>query len=220
MHTLTQRTSSILWTVILVLVALLAYLVLQSSATAQTDSIPSNAVIFIEESTCPTGWSPLTAAEGRYLVGVPNGGQLGATVGTALSDQENRPVGQHTHTVNDPGHGHTVNDPGHSHSASDAGHSHGVTDPGHSHSLSGVRVDGGGNGDGDGSPEFSSSGNPTTSNSTTGITIDSANANITVQNANTGITLDNNTTGVTIADEGTVAGTNAPYVQLLVCQKD
>ncbi|MCA9979826.1 MAG: hypothetical protein KDD89_03315 [Anaerolineales bacterium] len=219
MNTTTHR-NPVLWTVIIVLVALLAYVVLQSSATAQTDSIPSKAVIFIEESTCPSGWTALTAAEGRYLVGRPGGGQVGATVGTALSDQENRAVGQHSHTVNDPGHGHTVNDPGHSHSASDAGHSHGVTDPGHTHSLSGVRVDGGGNGDGNGSPKFSSSGNPTTSNSTTGIAIDSASANITVQSANTGITLDNTTTGVTIADEGMVAGTNAPYVQLLVCQKD
>jgi hypothetical protein len=29
-------------------------------------------------------------------------------VGTALSDQEDRPTGQHTHGVNDPGHVHAV----------------------------------------------------------------------------------------------------------------
>tara|TARA_Y100000310_G_scaffold46368_1_gene43060 strand:+ start:1055 stop:2080 length:1026 start_codon:yes stop_codon:yes gene_type:complete len=47
---------------------------------------------------CPTGWSEYTAMRGRYVVGTPSGGTGEGTVGTALSDQENRAVGQHTHT--------------------------------------------------------------------------------------------------------------------------
>ena len=46
---------------------------------------------------CPTGWSEYTTLRGRYPVGVPSGGTLEATVGTALSNSENRPSGQHTH---------------------------------------------------------------------------------------------------------------------------
>lgn len=69
---------------------------------------------------CPTGWSELTAARGRVIVGVPASGTLAATVGTALTDAQDKSVTptftgtpfsgviNHTHTV-------TVNDPGHTH---------------------------------------------------------------------------------------------------------
>jgi hypothetical protein len=43
------------------------------------------------------GWSEFAAARGRYIVGVPDNGTLKGTSGTPLSDQESRPVGQHTH---------------------------------------------------------------------------------------------------------------------------
>src|SRR3954447_25501689 len=69
---------------------------------------PSGAVMFFDLASCPSGWSAWDQARGRYLVGTPSGGTGGATVGTALSDQENRPTGQHTHGVNDPGHLHGV----------------------------------------------------------------------------------------------------------------
>ncbi len=59
----------------------------------------------------PDGWSPFAAGEGRYVAGLPSGGTLLAQVGTALGDQENRPVGAHTHTVSDPGHQHAVTVP-------------------------------------------------------------------------------------------------------------
>jgi hypothetical protein len=77
--------------------------------TPGADAIaPAGAVMHFDLAACPSGWSPYAPALGRYLVGTPAGGTFGATVGTALSNQENRPTGQHTHAVNDPGHTHTV----------------------------------------------------------------------------------------------------------------
>jgi len=59
--------------------------------------IPSNTVIFYNGTSCPSGWTELTSARGRYLVGLPLSGTLAGTAGTALSNLENRPVGQHNH---------------------------------------------------------------------------------------------------------------------------
>ena len=59
-------------------------------------NIPSGAVMFFNLGSCPSGWSELINARGRYLVG---GETVGETVGTALSDQEDRPVGKHSHGV-------------------------------------------------------------------------------------------------------------------------
>jgi hypothetical protein len=64
--------------------------------------------MYFDLASCPSGWSDFAAGRGRYLVGMPVGGTPGAAVGTALSDQENRPTGQHTHAVIDPGHVHAV----------------------------------------------------------------------------------------------------------------
>jgi prepilin-type N-terminal cleavage/methylation domain-containing protein len=115
---------------------------------------------------CPDGWSPFAAGQGRYVVGLPSGGTLLAQVGTALGDQENRPVGAHTHAVNDPGHQHPVTVP---------------------------------TGAGGGGTSAREGGAPTGS---------------------VALTAGPAVTGVTIAPAGSVAGTNAPYVQLLACRKD
>ena len=62
------------------------------------DSIPTGAIMAFNLSDCPSNWSKLTDAEGRYIVGMPQGGTLAATVGTALTDQEDRAVGHpHSH---------------------------------------------------------------------------------------------------------------------------
>jgi len=70
-------------------------------------AVPSGAVMFFSLDACPAGWTEFEAAQGRYLVGLTPNGAPGAEIGTALSDQENRPVGQHTHSINDPGHSHS-----------------------------------------------------------------------------------------------------------------
>ena len=132
-------------------------------APAVPQAIPSGAVMFFNLSSCPSGWTELTPARGRYLVGLPASGTLAATDGTPLSDKEDRPAGQHAHTVIDPGHSHSyVNNAVWQYYC---GANYCQTQYGNS---------------------------ATTGSSTTGITVDNF---------------------------GTVAGTNAPYLQLLVCQK-
>ncbi len=185
----------------------------------QVLEIPSGAVMYFNLPECPDGWTELTAAQGRVIVGLPDSGTLGAAVGTPLSDQENRAVGQHTHTLDDPGHGHTVSDPGHSHVVNDPGHNHSINDPGHTHTI---WQDGN---DDYGEPPSADCGlerdwTQETSSSTTGISINSSTTGISLGSNTTGISLINNTTGVTVDEAGSIAGTNAPYIQLLVCQKN
>ncbi len=113
---------------------------------------PPGTVMLFNLPSCPTGWTELTAARGRYLVGLPSGGTLGGTAGTALANIENRSVGQHTHALTPE-----------------------VYVPVNS-----------------GSTPYGPAYTPTYSYTTTLISISNA---------------------------GTVPGTNAPYIQLLVCQK-
>jgi hypothetical protein len=129
---------------------------------------PAGAVMYFDLPACPAGWTSFDAAGGRYLVGLPAGGTAGAAVGTALSDQENRPTGQHTHGVTDPGHFHAVQYD--TEQLANTGNT-----------IGGTRMQGGTN-----------SGSENSDLAFTGITIQSA---------------------------GAVAGTNAPYLQLLVCRK-
>ena len=128
--------------------------------------IPAGAVSFFNLAVCPSGWSELTTARGRYLVGLPSGGTPNTTVGTALSNGENRAVGQHNHTVSDPGHHHSIAYPV------------GLSDADY-------------------------------------FAFDLANY-LGVEYSQTSHT----TTGISIGYTGSVSGTNAPYLQLLVCQKD
>ncbi len=125
-------------------------------------SAPTGTVAFFRLGSCPAGWFPVSEAEGRYLVGLKSGGTLNAQVGTALTTQENRAVGQHTHSL---------------------------TDPEHTHSASGI----GG---------WGSIGHPDWSHN--------------AHNADTA----SSGTGITISSTGSVAGTNAPYLQLKVCVKN
>jgi hypothetical protein len=131
--------------------------------------VPSGAVIFFNLATCPSGWTELSSARGRYLVGLPAGGTLAGTAGTALGDLENRPVGQHMHGVNDPGHKHQNNLAVSGPNSNCNGCVHVYQD------LGRIQLD-----------------DITTTNSA----------------------------GISINNAGSVAGTNAPYLQLLVCQKN
>ena len=69
-------------------------------AAVAAEDVPSGAVMFFNLATCPSGWTELTAARGRYIVGLPASGTLTGTAGTQLTDLENRPVGRHRHTIN------------------------------------------------------------------------------------------------------------------------
>jgi len=136
---------------------------------AKAGGEPSGAVGFYASSRCPSGYSLYEAARGRYLVGLPEGGQVGAPVGTALSAEENRPVGKHDHAITDPGHNHTIP----------------TRQPINTGNVASQTAQG------NASPVAND--HPATSTSTTGITVNPA---------------------------GAVDGTNAPYLELLVCKKD
>ncbi len=135
------------------------------SSGGSGDSIPKGTISFFNLSTCPSGWTEKTELRGRYVVAKPDGGTLLGSQGTALTNLENRAVGQHNH---------------------------GVTDPGHSHNLMGQ--------DGMFGPgtygHFIWNNGPWSSGR-----------------------ISNSTTSISIQNSGSVVGTNAPYVQLLACEK-
>ena len=64
-------------------------------------TVPSGMVAFFRaECQRELGWRPYQQADGRYVVGVPRDGTVEAVVGLSLDDKENRPAGQHEHTIN------------------------------------------------------------------------------------------------------------------------
>lgn len=146
-------------------------------ATWQTPSsgsyVPSG-MIAAFDAACPAGWTEYTNARGRYVVGMPSGGTLAGTAGTALTNLENRSVGQHNHTISDPGHQHG---------------------PGTFNAHGSWNVSGGG-------PGF--------------ITTVAGSGNADPISGISSVAY----TGATIANTGTVAGTNAPYIQLVWCKKN
>src|SRR6185295_6115082 len=93
------------------------------------DPFPTGAVMYFDLPACPAGWSVLPEAQGRAIVGLPNAGTAGGTVGAALGDLEDR---QHTHLVDpavattssDGDHTHTVDPPLTSSSTIDLSHTH------------------------------------------------------------------------------------------------
>jgi len=119
-----------------------------TQTTAASGSTPTGAVMFFNLASCPSGWTALAAAQGRYLIGLPSGGTLTGTAGTALSNLENRVVGLHSHTY--------------------------------------------------------------TERPASQVNLASGETNVYVSGPSAAQT----------SDAGSVAGTNAPYLQLLVCQKN
>lgn len=66
-------------------------------------------VAFFAREECPKGWREFVPARGRYIVGLNQRDNLLQSVGTALSDKENRPAGAHTHPLSGSGaHTHTL----------------------------------------------------------------------------------------------------------------
>jgi hypothetical protein len=140
------------------------FLELAMRGTAAWSPIPTGAVMFFNLPACPSGWTELVQGRGRYVVGVPGGGTLLGTAGTALTNVEDRPVGQHAHTVTDPGHAHSyVNN---------------------------------------------------------GIFQAYCGSNFCQTQYGAAQTTGTSTTGLSVDPAGAVPGTNAPYIQLLMCQKD
>ena len=160
----------------------------------QNAPVPAGAVMYFNLAGCPAGWSELTAGQGRYAVGRPSGGTLGATVGTALSNQENRATGQHLHAV-DPPNTTTTGSGGHNHDFHTA-----------NNDVNSVE----------------SQGYPAGNYHGAFRTTDRRQIS---RNEGTILSVGDHTHAVDItsfdsANAGSVAGTNAPYIQLLMCEKD
>ena len=167
------------------------------------DSTPTGTIAYFDLTTCPEGWTEATNAKGRYIVGTQNSANKNLTVGQSLADGENRAVGQHAHGVYDPGHAHGV---------WDGGHAHGVWDPGHYHQVTNYAgLDYNPDGRVRAWQWYVHGVGDRTSVSGTGIGIYGSGANIGIYGAGTGIGIYN---------AGSVGGTNAPYVEFLVCRKN
>lgn len=75
-------------------------------------------IIALHATACPNGWTEYTAARGRVVVGVPAGGTLAGTVGSALGNLASRTITDlpsHTHGVGTLANG-----------GADTDHTHGV----------------------------------------------------------------------------------------------
>ncbi len=88
--------------------------------------VPTNTVVFYNGTSCPSGWSELTAARGRTVVGLPLSGTATGTVGTALTNLGTRTITDvpaHTHPV-DPSATNTSSAGDHTHSGTESSHTH------------------------------------------------------------------------------------------------
>lgn len=96
---LTQSAS--VWEISLAQVAIAAGATSVGAITSERDikanGTPKGLIAFIASSTIPTGWAEYTAARGRYIVGVPSGGTIAGTVGSAMTNLQT--LG-HSHTYN------------------------------------------------------------------------------------------------------------------------
>jgi len=66
-----------------------------AAGDATDDGVPSGMVAYVSGGTCPAGWIAASNVEGRLVVAVSEGKDVGVQVGMPLGDQEDR---AHTHT--------------------------------------------------------------------------------------------------------------------------
>jgi hypothetical protein len=71
--------------------------------------VPPGAVMFFNLPRCPKGWRNFNAAKGRYVVGLTTDGGLRGTVGSPLTNLEERSSGVHNHPIGKNGsHDHSI----------------------------------------------------------------------------------------------------------------
>lgn len=75
---------------------------LDGSHLADIVGVPQNIMAFFNGAVAsiPSGWAEYTSARGRIIVGVPSGGTVAGTVGSALTNLQNV---THTHTISQTG---------------------------------------------------------------------------------------------------------------------
>ena len=221
---------------------------LRTPLAPQYGGVPSNGILFTTDAACPDGYAVYTALRGRYVVGLPENGTSAGTAGTALTDQENRAVGDHTHTFTGTAHTHTFTGSNHNHSFSGSqshGHTNSVSsqhthtynqrDPGTGRTASAGTATTGLKNHPTGVTSMTSGGQSvgttvtvnnttvsisgTSGNRTAGGTVNNTTASGTTGNTTASGTTGNTTASGTTGDAGSVDGTPAPYVQLLACQR-
>jgi len=101
------------------------FLPLILNAIGAMAEVPQGAVMPFNLASCPSGWTEVTDAQGRAIVGLPSGGALSGEVGSGLSDLEDRT------------HAHEVNPTSFSTNASGA-HSHSIDPPATASALNGT----------------------------------------------------------------------------------
>jgi len=92
------------------------FLPLILNAIGAMAEVPQGAVMTFNLASCPSGWTEVTDAQGRAIVGLPSGGTVAGTVGSPLANLENR---THTHEVN----------PASTSTTSNGSHEHGYDTP-------------------------------------------------------------------------------------------
>lgn len=68
-----------------------------SERTIKSNGTPKNLIALFASATLPTGWEEYTATRGHMVVGLPSGGDMAGTVGTALTNKQDK---THSHTYN------------------------------------------------------------------------------------------------------------------------
>lgn len=66
----------------------------KAAGESTDDGTPAGMVAYVSGGTCPAGWIPASNVEGRIVVAVADGKDVGVQVGMPLADQEDR---EHTH---------------------------------------------------------------------------------------------------------------------------
>jgi hypothetical protein len=176
--------------------------------------VPSGTIAYFNKTSCPVGWTEFTSARGAYILGRVASGTLNTLVGSALTDQENRATGIHGHTASSStptsstptsstptSSAPSVNDPGHRHNG------HVFTTPVTNHSVPAGGFASADNSDVNGATDF-------VTLSLTGLTV-----NAPTISTPTISTPTISTPTITVVNSTGTAGTNAPYLQLLVCSK-
>jgi hypothetical protein len=192
---------------------------------------PSGMIAFFAGA-CPSGWTEYTAMQGRMLVGLVSGGTAEGTVGTALTNLQDKSLSlthagttvddhaSHTHTYTDViAHTHTQD--AHTHTQN----SHNHTQDAHSHTQASTTISTGGASNRLGTNDTSSTAQDTGSTVATNQAATATNQNATATNQATGIA-----TGTTAGPSATLThGVTQPnahsvntsdtiaYIQLRAC---
>ena len=159
------------------------------------DDTPSGVIVYVA-GVCPPGWSEYTAAQGRFVLGLPSAGTLEGTVATPLG---NLATMEHSHTYTDViAHMHAVDPPAGTTSSSGT-HTHTLFGGDNSNARGAAMWSGVYSYARDGDPPLSSAGEHTHTLDIASFTSGSAGV----------------ATGATSS-----TGTTPPYIQLRACRKD